>query len=390
MDSSTLSVTAKSPINIAVVKYWGKVDEKLVVPLNNSISMTLNTDDLCSTTTVELVDAEDHSLELNGETAPITNRLLNMIQQVHDLIPEEGTSLNGVQFSKADLISKKIKVTSLNNFPTAAGVASSSSGLSCLAACLSKLYNLQLSTERMTILARLGSGSSCRSLEGGFVEWQRGFDDVNNLPSAEELNEKSVAVQVLPETEWTLGCLICIVQSEKKHISSTEGMRKTMETSDMLKEREAIVVPQALKDCHEALEKKDFSLFAKMMMDDSDSLHACMADTTPTIVYMNDCTRTILQLCKEVNEAEGRAVMSYTVDAGANCFLICQMEDLPRIYASFQRVLDLSDANLNERCVSLSKDDPIAPEVFAKHKEALQPIKSLIGTSTGKGVKFIE
>jgi diphosphomevalonate decarboxylase len=64
-----------------------------------------------------------------------------------------------------------------NNFPTAAGVASSSSGLACLAACLAKLYQVDLSAEELTILARLGSGSASRSLFGGFVEWHRGFKD---------------------------------------------------------------------------------------------------------------------------------------------------------------------------------------------------------------------
>jgi len=77
-----------------------------------------------------------------------------------------------------------LRVTSENNFATASGLASSSSGLSCLAFALAQLYGLEeLFPGEYTKFARLGSGSACRSLYGGFVEWQRGFKDISELDS---------------------------------------------------------------------------------------------------------------------------------------------------------------------------------------------------------------
>ena len=97
----------------------------------------------------------------------------------------------------------KLKVVSVNDFPTASGVASSSSGLSCLALCLSKIYGLDFGLEEISRLARLGSGSACRSLFGGFVEWQRGFEDLKELQDdIEGVHTRSKAVQVCEKAHW--------------------------------------------------------------------------------------------------------------------------------------------------------------------------------------------
>ncbi len=100
-----------------------------------------------------------------------------MISEVQSLIPDAGA--NGM--SKDELLKMKVQITSSNNFPTASGMASSASGLSCVAGCLSKLYGLNLSSKEMSIIARLGSGSACRSLDGGFVEWHCGFQNTSEL-----------------------------------------------------------------------------------------------------------------------------------------------------------------------------------------------------------------
>ncbi len=71
------------------------------------------------------------------------------------------------------------------------------------------------------------------------------------------------------------------------------------------------------------------------MIEDSDSMHACMADTTPPIIYMNDTTRAIHKVVREINEAAGRNIVGYTVDAGANCFLISEMEHLGPLTSGF-------------------------------------------------------
>jgi len=83
-DSSTgiLSLTATSPINIALIKYWGKVHEDLIIPANSSLSITIDQNDLCSKTKVELVPSqeEDIVLILNGKPEKISTRMRRILE----------------------------------------------------------------------------------------------------------------------------------------------------------------------------------------------------------------------------------------------------------------------------------------------------------------------
>lgn len=186
--SDEYSVTLRSPINIALIKYWGKAHEKLIIPTNNSLSLTINKAQLCSTTKLTLYTAKSKKtasfvLELNGK---IQDTISDRIQRVIDAIRARASetlskSANhtvGNGKTKLSEIMKKthIKIESVNNFATAAGLASSASGLACLARCLAVVYGLEESFEgEFSMYARLGSGSACRSLYGGIVEWKRGF-----------------------------------------------------------------------------------------------------------------------------------------------------------------------------------------------------------------------
>lgn len=216
-DGEKLSITAVSPINIALIKYWGKCDETEIIPINSSLSLTLNTDDLCSTTKVSLGgNFEKSELILNGKSEGFSARIQRMLDFLTDSIPEEGTKAwdkakgEEITISKEDLLKMKVYVESNNNFPTASGVASSSSGLSCLALCLNKVYGCQMDLGECSRLARLGSGSACRSLYGGFVIWDKGFDitnweDIKNITPERvaEASKNSKAIQVKDETHWT-------------------------------------------------------------------------------------------------------------------------------------------------------------------------------------------
>lgn len=203
-DGKSLKITAVSPVNIALVKYWGKAHEEYIIPINSSLSLTLSTDDLCSTTTVILsADITENVIVLNGESEDFSKRMVRMLTLVKDSISEEGakaydsTKNEVVTIPKSELLKMNVSIDSTNNFPTASGVASSSSGLSCLALCLCKLYGSTFGMDDISIIARLGSGSACRSIFGGFVIWDKGFvDDV------EEGDKKSKAIQHAPETHW--------------------------------------------------------------------------------------------------------------------------------------------------------------------------------------------
>lgn len=156
-----VTVNCISPINIALVKYWGKVDEKNIIPANDSFSITVSKEALCSRTLIRIVpESTEISLLLNGEKSAVTSRIKNVVEMIR-------------KNAKGDVADHGIVIESVNNFNTAAGMASSSSGLSCLAFALFKAYGIEASREEISLFARLGSGSACRSIEGGFVHWYK-------------------------------------------------------------------------------------------------------------------------------------------------------------------------------------------------------------------------
>ncbi len=161
----------------------------------------------------------------------------------------------------------KVRIVSRNTFPTAAGLASSAAGYACLVHtladvyCVSETYPGELST-----IARQGSGSACRSLYGGFVEWSMG---------ARIDGSDSLAVQVATESHWPdLSLLIAVVSEKKKDTGSTDGMVRSVATSELLRHRALSVVPERLKAIEAAYRARDFPTFAKITMQDSNQFHA--------------------------------------------------------------------------------------------------------------------
>lgn len=212
-----------------------------------------------------------------------------------------------------------LRICSENNFPTAAGLASSASGFAALIYTLGTLFELQpaVDSSQLSRIARQGSGSACRSLFGGFVAWQGG-------QAAD--GSDSLAVEVAPREHWSdLQALICVVSDAKKGTPSTAGMQRTVATSPLLQHRIKEVVPKRMKDISDAIRAKDFDSFAAITMADSNNFHATCLDTTPPIFYMNDVSRAIVQLIEELNRASETAgngkVAAYTYDAGPNAVL---------------------------------------------------------------------
>ncbi|KAG2016385.1 diphosphomevalonate decarboxylase, variant 2 [Coprinopsis cinerea AmutBmut pab1-1] len=213
-----------------------------------------------------------------------------------------------------------VHIASYNNFPTAAGLASSASGFAALVSSLAHLYTLTpplTSPSTLSLIARQGSGSACRSLFGGFVAWEMG-----STPTGTD----SLAVQIADEAHWPeMHALICVVSDDKKGTSSTAGMQRTVETSTLLQHRIKDVVPRRMDEMIRAIKEKDFDSFARITMADSNSFHAVALDTEPPIFYMNDVSRAIIALIVELNrvsleKGEGYKA-AYTYDAGPNAVI---------------------------------------------------------------------
>jgi len=219
-------------------------------------------------------------------------------------------------------IKDKAKIVSLNCFPTAAGFASSAAGLAALACAASKAAGLDLSTEELSILARLGSGSACRSVLGGFVEWKKGIK-----PDGSD----SYAEQIAPASRWPeLRNVIAIGDSGKKKVSSRAGMKQTVATSALYPARLAYM-PKLITDMKAAVAAKDFAKFGELTMRESSNMHAVMLDTWPPIMYLNDVSKRIIYAVHDYNAAAGGIVAAYTFDAGPNAHVYTTEERVPAL-----------------------------------------------------------
>jgi diphosphomevalonate decarboxylase len=342
-----------SPSDIAVIKYWGKRDTSLILPTNSSLSVTLSQDDLRSTTSIRasseftqdrlwLNDKEETRVN-EGRTGACIREMRKLRKDAEAKDPSLPVSASYHRCSSSCLRTHKltsftvhvlqniadlhIHIVSANNFPTAAGLASSASGFAALSFTLYNLYELSqhLTLSELSRIARQGSGSACRSLMGGMVAWEMGTQSDGS---------DSLAYEVAPQQHWPeMSALICVVSDAKKGTSSTSGMQATVETSPLLQHRIKHVVPERMKTISEAIKQRDFETFAKITMADSNQFHAVCLDTTPPIFYLNDCSRAIIAAVNEINRAAGKIIAAYTYDAGPNAVIYAEETNMPSIKA---------------------------------------------------------
>lgn len=337
MDSNDLfkaNAKAKGPINIALVKYWGKRDEENIIPLNNSISLTLDMNKHNTMTTVDIIELKDGKddelhLTINGIANEPSSRVKKIVSLFKSISPI-------VDIQKKTL---KIMITSVNTFPMACGCASSASSMSCLVVVLDKVFQSNLSKTALSEYARRGSGSACRSIFGGIVEWDKG----------DEL--KSTTVQLYNKSYWDLKICLIIISSKQKAVSSSIGMELSVKTSDLLKHRVEEIVPKRIVAMKEALSKKDFEALGLLIIKDSNNFHAICRDTYPTLNYLNEGSDYVMKCVHELNSYHNKILCAYTFDAGANGFLIYESSKEKIVIDWFNSAL-FSNESTNE---SISK-----------------------------------
>ena len=306
-----MKTTAVANSNIALVKYWGKRNSKLILPNNSSLSVTL--DGFYTKTTVEFSDSyhQDEVLVDGISTIKTTKRVVKILDLIRD---------------KANL-SKYAKVVSENNFPTAAGLASSASGAAALAIAGAAAAGLNLEQRELSILARQGSGSASRSIDGGFVLWNKG--------SLEDGSD-SFAEQVANPSHWPeFRILVVIVSDKEKSIKSRDGMKKTVETSPYYKGWME-TIDNDLKTVHRAILERDFTTLGSVSEQNCLKMHATMITTTPPIIYwMPDSMKVI----HEVHKLRAKDIEAYfTIDAGPNIKVICLEKDIDQIKESISKI----------------------------------------------------
>lgn len=384
MDNYVNVVTAQAPVNIAVIKYWGKDNEKLKIPINDSLSGTLNTGEMRTITSVYIRDTYlEDKLVLNGEEQDLLKAnsparcMLEEIRRISPLVNDKK-------------LKYKTHIVSRNNFPTAAGLASSAAGYACLAYALGHSYGVTDSTT-LSRIARKGSGSACRSIFGGFVEWNKGMDD-----------DTSVARQVVDHLHWPeMRVIICVIDDHRKDVSSSSGMSSSVKTSSLLEYRAREVVPQRMNAIKDAIIKKDFNTFAEITMKDSNQFHAICMDTFPPLFYLNDSSREIIKICSLVNGYYGpnNNKVAYTFDAGPNA-CIYLLDNFVDTFIEIIRHFFTSGDNNDKLSIEGNLSDP-KPDLselsglieYLKYKRvrvSTDCISYLIATSIGEGPRLLE
>uniref|UniRef100_A0AC35UBP1 Diphosphomevalonate decarboxylase n=1 Tax=Rhabditophanes sp. KR3021 TaxID=114890 RepID=A0AC35UBP1_9BILA len=320
------SVTVKVPINIAMIKYWGKRNTDLMLALNDSISLTIN--DLYAETKITASQKfSKNSVKINDTDYKVTDasRFKKVLDQAISILKERSPNTD---------VDLKFKIESQTNFPVAAGLASSAAGFGAIAFALAKLFNF--SSEQLTFLARLGSGSAIRSVLPGLVKWDG--------------TVQSNCESLFGEHYWNeLRAIIVVVHDKEKDISSTVGMQTTVETSDLYQHRINVCVPKHVNELTRAFKNKNFTLLAKTIMKDSNQFHAVCLDTTPPLKYMNDISWQLISLANKFNADEVK--VGYTFDAGPNCCYYIQEKDA----AAFLEILDSNGFTQKSGTVIYSK-----------------------------------
>jgi len=300
--------TALSHPNIAFIKYWGNRDNALRIPANGSISMNLAS--LETRTTVESSpDFKSDSLTLNSRKE--TGSALERVRVFVDLLRE----ISGKQYFAC--------ISSENNFPQSAGIASSAAAFAALAAAGSQAFGLDLSEKELSMLARRGSGSASRSIPGGFVEWHAGIK-----------NSDSFAESITPAEHWELWDCVAVVTVQPKKTGSTEG--HLLAGTSPLQAARVQDAPRRLEICRNAILKKDFEALANIIELDSNLMHAVMMTSQPPLMYWSPKS---LEIMLEVTKWRKKGIpAAYTLDAGPNVHVICTREYADRVRVRLEKI----------------------------------------------------
>src|SRR5688572_13828024 len=286
---------ARAGANFALVKYWGKADERLNVPAVGSISITL--DALFTETAVELApEQRSDEIVLDGKRRDEDLAKLSACVDLLRLAAGSDTS---------------VRVTSRNNFPTGAGLASSASGFAALVRAAEAAFGLTLSPRERSIVARQGSGSAARSIFGGFVEMHAG--------SASDGSD-SFAEPLLESTAWPLEVVIAVTAKGEKEIGSRTGMTRSASSSPYYAPWVAGQPPD-LAAARAAIRARDFAALADVAEHNCLKMHAAALAARPPLVYWNGATVECLHAVRRLRA--GGVPVFFTIDAGPQLKAVC-------------------------------------------------------------------
>jgi diphosphomevalonate decarboxylase len=318
------TATARADSNIALIKYWGKLDPALNLPAVSSLSMTL--DGLETTTSVSLSNSKTDTFTLNG--IPQHGDRLDRVTRFLDLIRQLAQR------------KERVHIESVNQVPTAAGLASSASGFAALCVAGCKVFGLELDAKSQSSLARRGSASAARSLFGPFATLPKGVAGVT--PGEKMIaHETCSASAIEPHSSLHLGMVIAVCSKEEKKISSTAGMALSAESSPFYKawvESHDADMEQALQ----AITGGDFHLLGECMEHSTLKMHACMMASNPPLLYWNSNTLLAMDRVKQLRDENGERLAYFTMDAGPHVKALCRLQHMQAVENALRELSGLT------------------------------------------------
>jgi diphosphomevalonate decarboxylase len=310
-----MRAAARARANFALIKYWGKADATLNVPAVGSISITL--DALWSDTEVEF-DAALAADELVLDGRSRADQLAKVAACLDLLRRRAG-------------VRARARVTSSNNFPTGAGLASSASGFAALVTAAAAALGLDLTPRERSIVARQGSGSAARSIFGGFVEMHAGTAADGSDSYAEPL---------LPSAAWPLEVVIAVTAKGEKDVGSGSGMTRSAQSSPYYSAWVA-GQPADLAAARLAIGARDFAALAALAEHNCLKMHAAALAAKPPLLYWNGATVQCLTAVQRLRA--GGVPAFFTIDAGPQVKAICLPGARAQVAAALRAVPGVVD-----------------------------------------------
>lgn len=313
MDTKNIK-KVKSYANIAIIKYWGKKDSEKMIPSTSSISLTL--ENMYTETEVSFIE-EDKSKNISsskveyekGDIFYLNGKLQDKderekISKVINLFRDKGDK-------------RLVKVSSINNMPTEAGLSSSSSGLSALVLACNDLFDRNYSREELAQISKYASGSSSRSFFGPVSAWDKDSGKIYKI-----------------ETKLKMAMIILVINEKKKIISSRKGMELCKNTSTNFSEweRQSEIDFSNMK---KYLLENNFEEVGLLAERNALNMHSTTINSNPSFSYLTSETFEAIEYVKELRKKGEKCY--FTMDAGPNVKVLCLESDLDKLEKIFKK-----------------------------------------------------
>ena len=313
-------VKVKSYANIAIVKYWGKKDAAKMIPATSSISLTLN--DMFTETEMEFINDSDIKIAVKKEIK--SENYKDKYSDMTDLFYLNGELQDSVHTEKISKVvdlfrknrSQKVKISTTNNMPTAAGLSSSSSGLSAVIKACNELFGKNYTQSELAQISKFGSGSSSRSFFGPVAAWDKDTGEIYEV-----------------KTDLKLAMIVLVLNENKKEISSRNGMELCAKTStyfdEWVKQSEIDFV-----NMKKYLAENDLEKVGILTEENALRMHKTTETANPPFSYFNEKTYEAMDFVKNLRNNGEKCY--FTMDAGPNVKVLCLEDDLEKLAGIFE------------------------------------------------------